>query len=660
MTGRVLHVSAGGSVHADGSESAPFPTIGMAAKIAVPGDTVLVHDGIYRESVNPINGGANDLNRIVYEAAPGEHPVIKGSEVVTGWQRTDDSSVWHIVVRNALFGSFNPFDEALAGDWLERPSDWTLSLGQVYLDGKAMFEAPSLADVRKAEPRLTGYGPDWVHQIEPVKRPDETIWQWCATVDKASQTTEIWANFHDIDPNQHLTEINVRPTCFYPECTGVNYLTVRGFEMAQAACNWAPPTGEQKGALGTHWSKGWIIEDNDIHDAYCSAISLGKDGSTGNSESSRFHRKPGYQTQLEVVFRAIGQGWSKETVGGHIVRRNHLHDCGQTGIVGYMGGAFSLIEDNDIHTIGTRREFFGHELGGIKLHAAVDTVIRHNRIHDCVLGTWLDWEAQGTRVTSNIYYDNTRDFMIEVTSGPCLMDNNVFGSEYAMDNVAQGTAFVHNLFIGASRTVNVLNRSTPYHMPHSTSVAGYACVYGGDDRFYQNIFVGGPQVTSATRRGTAYANGAPISEAEYIERVQAQGIGDLEMFEQIPQPMYVRGNAYLRGTDGKPAPCFDREREHYVASEETGNTVPQMRVVEDADGSVWLETDVEKEFFDIPTTIVDTELLGTPRIVTELYENPDGTALAIDHDLLGHARGEHPVAGPVEALEVGKNRIRLA
>ena len=660
MTGRVLHVLAGEAILSDGSESAPFPTIGQAAKRALPGDVVLVHEGVYRESVNPVNGGSSDLDRIVYTAAPGEHPVIKGSAVVEGWQKLEHTTVWHVAVPNTLFGSFNPFAEPLAGDWLERPNEWTMSLGEVYLDGAAMYEAPSLDDVKTANPHVTGYGPGWACEVEDIRHPEETIWQWFAQVDDISGHTDIWANFHDADPNEHFTEINVRPTCFYPERPGVNYITVRGFEMAQAACGWAPPTGDQKGALATHWSKGWVIEDNDIHDARCSAISLGQDGSVGNNESSRFRRKPGYQTQLEAVFRAVRQGWSKETIGGHIIRHNHLHDCGQNGVVGHMGGAFSLIEGNHIHAIGVRREFFGHEIAGIKLHAAIDTVIAHNRIHDCTLGTWLDWELQGTRVTSNIYYDNARDFMIEVTSGPCLIDNNVFGSDYSMDNVAQGTAFVHNLFVGTCQPRNVLNRSTPYHLPHSTALSGYACVYGGDDRFYQNIFIGGPEFSPATHRGTAYADGSPISEAEYITRVQAQGIGDLELFEQIPQPMYVRGNVYLRGIDGTPAASFSRERDKFVAPQGMASGPAQVRVSEDSDGSVWLEGDLEKGMFEISTTLVNTQSLGTPRIVIEPYENPDGSPLVIDRDLLGRARGERPVAGPLEALKPGHNRIRLA
>ena len=78
-------------------------------------------------------------------------------------------------------------------------------------------------------------------------------------------------------------EINARPACFFPKEQGVNYITVQGFKMSQAAVQWAPPTGVQKGLLGPNWSKGWIIEGNEISNAKCSGISLGKDFASGNN-----------------------------------------------------------------------------------------------------------------------------------------------------------------------------------------------------------------------------------------------------------------------------------------------------------------------------------------------------------------------------------------
>ena len=51
------HVSTRGDDSAEGTFSDPFLTVSHAAQIARPGDTVTVHEGIYREWINPAQGG---------------------------------------------------------------------------------------------------------------------------------------------------------------------------------------------------------------------------------------------------------------------------------------------------------------------------------------------------------------------------------------------------------------------------------------------------------------------------------------------------------------------------------------------------------------------------------------------------------------------------
>src|SRR4029078_9641701 len=131
------------------------------------------------------------------------------------------------------------------------------------------------------------------------------------------------------------------------------------------------------------------MDDNDTNHAKCPAISLGKEASTGHNYATQRGDKPGYQYQLESVFSARQIGWDREHVGSHLVRRNTIYDCGQNGIVGHLGCVFPTIEDNHIYNIALKREFYGYEIGGIKLHAAIDVQIRHNRIHDCSLAIWL-------------------------------------------------------------------------------------------------------------------------------------------------------------------------------------------------------------------------------------------------------------------------------
>ena len=642
------HVAQGGCDKWEGSKEHPFRTISRAAQIAMPGDNVIVHEGEYREWVRPANGGRSDVERIVYQAAEGEKVVIKGSERVQNWEKTGDS-VWKAVLPNAMFGDYNPYQEILGGDWFEFPKN-TLHTGEVYLNGKAFYEAKSLEEVQNPTMRTEGYCRLWPKYAEPIRHPEDTVYQWYAEVDE--ENTTIYANFQGKNPNEELAEVNVRRSCFYPVRTGRNYITVRRFEMAQAACPWTPPTADQPALLGVNWAKGWVIENNIIHDAKCSAISIGKEESTGHNLCARTNRKPGYQYQMESVFRALQIGWSKETVGSHIIRDNVIYDCGQNGIVGHMGCVFSRIYHNHIYNIAVKHEYFGHEIAGIKLHAAIDVQICSNNIHDCSLGTWLDWQAQGTRVSGNLYYDNDRDFMIEVTHGPCLIDNNIFASAYSIDNYAQGTAYVHNLQCGSMHRENVLNRATPYHFPHTTEVAGTAVVYGADDRFYQNIFLGGNRLPYGAEvevfDGTADYNDCPGSLDAYIEEIIRKQYGDLEDHLYTNQPAYVNGNVYLNGAD-----AYAAEKENYVSAQDPGVKI----VIEGKD--VYLEMDVEEGILSVNTQMMDTGKLGTVRIAEALYEDPEGNPVILDRDYKGVLRKDRPVAGPLEELREGHNRIKV-
>jgi len=629
----IYHVTKNGADTNPGTENAPFATIQKAANLAAPGDTVLVHEGIYREWVRPRAGGTSEECRITYEAAPGEQVTIRGSEPVDWWKH-ETGTVWKAIIPNDFFGEENPFATILAGDWLVAPMVPYAHLGEVYLNGHALYEAFSLEDVYTPKRREVSSYETWFWRPEQILEPEWTVYCWYARVEETQ--TVIYANFHGADPNKELVEINVRSACFFPDRTGLNYITVRGFEMAQAACPWAPPTSRQLGLLGCHWSKGWIIENNHIHHAKCSAVSLGKEISTGDNEFTKTGKTPGYQNQMEAVFRGIRAGWNQEQIGSHIVRNNVIHDCGQTAIVGHMGCAFSQIYGNEIYNIAMKHEFYGHEIAGIKFHGAVDTQIRHNYIHHCSLGIWLDWQAQGTRVSGNVFTDNYRDLMIEVTHGPHLVDNNIFGSDFSLVNAAQGGAYVNNLFGGFMQRYPVLNRATPYHFPHSTDILGVSVVYGGDDRWYGNVFA--PRTTDPepyARYGTADYNGAPTSVQEFLQRVKSHGVGDVEHYERTPQPAFIDGNVYF----GEAEP-FDRE-EHFVRVRER-----MPFEILDEGQRVYLQVDVHPMLFTLQQTEVSTQSLGQARIVQQGFENPDGNPLHVDREFLS-------------GLKPGRNRVLI-
>lgn len=692
------HVSKKGDDAAVGSKKRPFLTIQRAADLAQPGDVITVHDGVYRERVNPPRGGTSDTNRIVYQAAPGEEVIIKGAEVITRWEKLK-SDVWTVSVPNTFFGEFNPFNDRIRGNWFNgggRPHH----TGAVYLNGHWLTEAAKKDEVfggavstkkssghlfNVAWLRMIGYEEyqvsaadlidqqgvqkaryseggecigyinegDWAKYADldfgqgteymefrvASKRAGDLIeirldspqgdllgtatvvatggWQawrtiktdiiptsgkktiylvfkaraetapdtprWFAEVDAANTT--IWAQFKGVDPNQELIEVNARQSVFYPSNPNLNYITVRGFTLEQAATPWAPPTAEQIGLIGTHWSKGWIIENNVIRYSTCVGVTLGKYG-------DEFDNKAGSASGYNgTITRALSNGWNKENVGSHIVRNNDISHCEQAGMVGSLGAVFSTIAGNTIHDIHVRPLLGGPEMGGIKLHGSIDVLIAGNHIYRCggSGGIWLDWMAQGTRISGNFLHDNSAsgDLFVEVNHGPFLVDNNIFLSKRFLNDWSQGGAYVHNLIAGTIGINLPQARQTPFHKAHSTEIVGLHDIPGSDSRFINNVFM----------RGT-----------------------NLSGYDKFAETVFKEGNIFS-GSD--------------------------VSLSTKSDG-IYLEWD-ESVSDDKAHPLVTTELLGRTTVSDQLFDQPDGTPLQIDTDYFGNPRNpKRPMPGPFE------------
>jgi len=582
------HVSVNGNDANDGSKSRPFKTISAAALRAQPGDVITVHEGVYRERINPPRGGESDARRIVYQAARGEKVEIKGSEVIKNWEKIGNDT-WKVTLPNSFFGNFNPYSDLIHGDWFS-PNGRQHHTGAVYLNGEWLIEAA---------------------RLEEVMKPAENAPLWFGQVDK--DNTTIWAQFKGVNPNEQLVEINARQTVFYPEKTGVNYLTVRGFAMRHAATPWAPPTAEQLGLIGTHWSKGWIIENNVISHSRCSGIALGK---YGDEWDNRAESAEGY---VGTLTRALSNGWNKDTVGSHLVRNNDISHCEQTGIVGSLGCSFSTVTGNNIHDIYVHRLFSGAEMAGIKFHGAIDVVISQNHIYRVgTFGIWLDWMAQGTHVTGNLLHDNSPDLFHEVDHGPFLVANNISLSPAAQLIVSQGGAYTHNLIAGNLNMIPFDGRMTPYHKAHSTALAGMHDNPCGDVRYYNNLFL---------------------------------GRGDVSPFDKATLPVWMAGNVFLKGA--KPS-------KHEAAPLSKPEFDPRIKLVEQADG-FYLEISLDKAWgVEQRRKLVTSGLLGNATIPNLPFENADGSPIRIQTDYFGNRRNEaNPFPGPFEIPEGGKLRHKV-
>lgn len=663
-----LYVNAAISRSGNGSEVSPFKTINEAAKIAMPGDEVIVAPGIYREYVNPVNSGTEDA-RIIYRSQKPLGAVITGAEIVTDWKLYKDST-YVTRIDNTVFGSYNPYIQEVEGDWYFAKNH--MHTGSVYLNDRMLYETESLEECMAGEI----FKDSW--------EPEYSVYKWYCEQDSATNETVIYANFKEYNPLKEKVEIAVRRRCFMPLEKYRGYITLSGFTVCKAATTWAPPAAFQDGMIGAHWSKGWIIEDCEVYGSKCCGISLGN-YSQENNDNFFFknHVKSPTQMERDAVCIAQHDGWTKETVGSHIVRRCHIHHCEQTGIVGRMGCVFSVIEDNHIHNINNMHQLGGAEIAGIKFHAAIDVIFRRNHIHHCSMGIWTDWEAQGTRITRNFMHDNhppkgmkvtptnfDQDIFVEVGHGPTLIDNNVLLSKCSLRIPTEGVAMVHNLICGSFSMVgsgvdSIVDgknqpRYTPYHFAHRTEVRGFMTIQHGDDRFYNNIFVqnwqipedylegfddeGGKKQPNNFEVGTHVWDEYPLYE-DWIKQFDLDAkrpdMGKLASAHFGKFPVWIDGNMYFNG-----AKAFAKEKNNLI-DKDIDAEVSLNAGEEGYTISSKLFESIEK----LKVHLINTDTLGRAFEPDEPYENPDGTPITFDEDYFGNKRGLNIYPGPFAKAE---------
>ncbi len=419
-----------------GTAAHPFKTISRAAKLAQPGDTVLVEPGVYREWVRPARGGTPG-HPIVYQAAPGGRVLVKGSELwKPAWTPLDGAGgVYHASFDPGLFRPIpgvpgpayangnNPYRVGLSvapqdQDLVARPVSalseayrhWQkahdtnrlpLTLGQIFVDGRMMLQRQSLAEVQA----IPG---TWI-------------------TDDAGDGVIV--HFPDAQPPQdHRVELTVRPRIFAPIRRGLGYIQVRGFIFEHCANQGPFPQG---GEVSVRSGRNWVIQDNTIR--YAATIGLDVGSETWAVKTLR-------QTLPQDQHLIISTG--------HLIRHNTVCDNGLCGITGWNARGLKIL-DNTItrnntggYTVGSTWGVVWYEQGGIKLHGG-DVLIEGNRVYDNdAFGIWIDGGHTGARIARNLVYGNTyAGVFMELGNGRGWIENNVIARNcgdgvYAHDSSA--------------------------------------------------------------------------------------------------------------------------------------------------------------------------------------------------------------------------------
>ena len=248
-----------------GTETAPWKTISRAAsaKELKPGDTVLIHSGVYRESV-AVTVSGEPGRPITFAAAPQERVVIKGSEVVKGrWTRLGD-------VRQQQPDRKEPFPHAFRRVWKIRLGDEFFTDARFqgsYADKSRRWVSQVFLD--DARP-LQMIGPDPIYTNKELGQLT-TIGQGLADMiplsfyfDPKDQTLYLCMGG---EPGWFCVEVGVRG--FALTADNVHDVVIRGLEMRH---------NRQPGGSGLRFpsasAKRVVVEDCKVHFADFNGLSL--------------------------------------------------------------------------------------------------------------------------------------------------------------------------------------------------------------------------------------------------------------------------------------------------------------------------------------------------------------------------------------------------
>ncbi len=81
---KTIYVATDGNDNNDGSSNAPYASFNKVNDVISAGDTVIIKEGTYRQTLR-INESGTEQSPIIIKAEEGEEVKIVGTEVVTGW-----------------------------------------------------------------------------------------------------------------------------------------------------------------------------------------------------------------------------------------------------------------------------------------------------------------------------------------------------------------------------------------------------------------------------------------------------------------------------------------------------------------------------------------------------------------------------------------------
>ena len=417
-----------GSDSNKGSESDPFKTIGHASNVCKPGDTILIHPGIYRERITPNKSGYKKLP-ITYKSMVKHGTIVRGSipwkgdfekngiiegsldqTLFTDKSHKNGSNPFLIHLSVTPYGREGLPESKIKSIGPEKSDpNMIYCLGQVFVDDEMFKQCP------------------YKHEME------KTIKSWFYD----SKVNKLYINGASLDQEIEITN---QRRLLAPHKRGLKNIIIDGFIFERCGNQypnkfWSRENNQQAGAVGTRCGKYWTIKNNVIRYANGIGIDWGNEGR--------------YKEDLEYG----NNGKAFGSYGNKIID-NIICDNGAAGTAAYYANKFEFFgntvkRNNNLYFSGKQR----WESAGLKIHHPKNSIISNNIIDDNYChGIWSDQgSGKDSYFQNNIILNNKGngiEFEIGKNSSGKVINNIFNNNEYGIRFSDSGGALIaNNLFI---------------------------------------------------------------------------------------------------------------------------------------------------------------------------------------------------------------------
>jgi parallel beta-helix repeat protein len=423
----------GNNANSGKTTDAPFLTVQKAANVVVPGDTVLIRGGTYREGVESVRGGTAAAP-VTFQNYPGETPTIMGSKVVTGWV-SDGNGVW-------------------------KKTGWTVNSQQVFVD----FAASPKKSLQQIGMPSGWYGA-WEYP-SPVGSGRASMIPGSFYYSPAEQTLYVWLA-DGSDPNTHVMEASVQMRLFSMHQP---YMRLKGVKFRHS--NYS--ANAQQGAA-VELSSYSVADGIDIQYVDFAGLSMGylADGTVAQNVTANNNGSVGIMAAATTNFR----------VTNAVMQFNNRRNFNPNWHAGGFKGAsntYGIVENCEVGVNNGPGIWFDHARSGQTI------IVRNNFIHDNTPGEgaiFIEVSKNGLIYNNVLVNNRRRGVYISAGDNNQVYNNTIVGTyeragievngmprtgatltnnTISNNSVSSGTT-VYDLFIAPSNGITVANNTSDYN-----------------------------------------------------------------------------------------------------------------------------------------------------------------------------------------------------